>query len=188
MTKKKGELGQLAEALKTVKLKNNRGNPSPVPPPEQYRFKPGNSGNPEGRHKHPRDHARLVMDRLATSSPPKSLCQQIGIAPDCTWVEAIVFSLGKAAASGDVSAAREVLANLGLRGSVASSLLTVNVEEPERMGLFATFCRNLAGVPEDEYPRIWAFMQTLACPADMDIDCLPPNQQLLIEGEAKCDS
>jgi hypothetical protein len=184
MAKKKTEIEKLTDALKKVKPKHNRGNPNPIPPPERYWFKPGQCANPSGRPKEqPRDHARQAMNRLAHSSPPKNLCEQIGIEPNCTWIEAIVFSLGKAAASGDVSAAREVLANLGLRGTAANSILAVNVETPESMGLFATFCKHMAGVPEAEYPKIWAFMQTLARPSETDGDCMPPTtQQLLIEG------
>ncbi len=172
MAKKQTALTKLAKAVEPLSKKQNRGNSKPPqnPPPEAYRFKPGQSGNPSGR---PKDHARETLNRLAHTSPPKKLCEQIGIEPNCTWVEAIVFSLAKAAASGDVSAAREVLANLGLRGSVAASLVAINTEDPERMGLFATFCKHIAGIPIEDYPRIWTFMESLVKPA-LDGDCLPP--------------
>jgi hypothetical protein len=185
-TNKRKDLVQLAAALKDVppKKKQNRGNTQPHRPPAPYLFKPGQSGNPNGRPKQrPSEHARQAVNQLAYTSPPKELCEQIGVDPKSTWVEAIVFSLGKAAANGDVSAARELLANLGMRGTVASSLVTVNVEDPESMGLFAVFCRHMAGIAEADYPRIWTFMQTLAGSTEMDGECMPPKKQLLIEGK-----
>ena len=149
---------QLAKLAKALPLKKqNGGNPKPLvqPPPEQYRFKPGQSGNPSGR---PHDHAREAINRLAHTSPPKALCKQIGIDARVTWIEAVVFALGKAAVSGDVAAAREVLANLGLRGTAASSLLALNVEPS---GTSFEFLKHSHGLSEEQLNELWAYMDAL---------------------------
>ena len=118
--KKKSAIKQLADALAApVKPKEKRPamkgklpknfETSVVP----YQFKPGQIVPNRGR---PKDHAKEVLERLASTSPPKELCDAVGIDPDSTWIEAIVYVLGTRAMEGDVNAAREILSNLGLRG------------------------------------------------------------------------
>jgi len=159
-----GELKRLAKALKplTEKTKKRRGNPSPVrrDPPKAYRFQPGVSGNPGGR---PRDYAIQITARLMQSSPPKKLCVELGIDPAVTWGEAIMITLSKAAVSGDVSAAREVLAALGFRGTAARNLM-VNVGDQhggEESGLVFDFLRHAHGLSEADMAKVFAYMDGL---------------------------
>lgn len=175
----KKEIKKLAQALQATKPLKPRGKPTPqaIAP---YRFKPGQSGNPSGR---PRDHAREAMNRLAHTSPPRALCQQVGIAPGCTWVEAIVFALGKAAANGDVSAAREVLANLGLRGTAASNLLAVNVDgSPDQRSVTFEFLQHSHGLGEADLQKVFAFMDKLPRERPVvDASYYPTDETQLLE-------
>src|SRR5690349_16965765 len=102
----------LAAALEKKKVKRPSPNPKGGNPPEQYRFKPGQSGNLGGRGR--AVYARALTDRMMRSCPPRELCEELGIDATVTWGEAILIVLGRAALSGDVSAARECLAALGL--------------------------------------------------------------------------
>src|SRR5215470_12600815 len=97
---KRNEVKALTKAVRNVKLKKVRKLGSGGNPPEAYRFKPGQSGNPAGRTAKAELLQRTV-DAFSDTAPPDTLCAQVGIAPGSTWVETILFALGKAAAQGD---------------------------------------------------------------------------------------
>src|SRR6266446_302958 len=99
-----------------------------------YQFKSGESGNLAGRGTASLTYVRELSAKVMRSSPPKELCEEIGVDPSSTWGEAIMFSLSRAAATGDVQAAREVLAALGFSGTTAKNLMAVQVN-PEQTGL-----------------------------------------------------
>jgi hypothetical protein len=110
------------------------------------------------------------------ASPPKELCAQIGVDPSVTWAEAILFSLSKAAAQGDVAAAREVLAALGFSGTQSKNILAVqnNVDA----GSATEFLRRSHGLSEDSLQAVYKFMDSLPREAPVvDASYFPDEDQ-----------
>jgi hypothetical protein len=130
--------------------------------PEAYRFKPGSSGNPAGRPPQAASIVRQITERMARSSPPRELCEELGIDPCVTWGEAVLIVLGQAAMSGDVSAAREVLAALGMSGTSARTNVLVNVEGAEQRGLNFELLRHSHGLSEEDMRgKVFPFLDSL---------------------------
>lgn len=150
---------RLATALET---KERRPITNPKGGPEAYRFKPGTSGNPAGRPPQAVSIVRQITERMARSSPPRELCEELGIDARVTWGEAILIVLGQAAMSGDVSAAREVLAALGISGTSARTNVLVNVESAEQRGIRFELLRHAHGVSEtDMRGKVFPFLDSL---------------------------
>jgi hypothetical protein len=123
-----------------------------------YRFQSGQVANPHGYN-----HRAVILDlthRMLKSSPPKELCLQIGVDPAVTWAEAIMFSLSKAAAQGDVAAAREVLAAMGFSGTQAKNILAVQ-NNIENTSAATEFLRRSHGLSEDSLQAVYKFMDSL---------------------------
>jgi hypothetical protein len=154
------DVERLATALEKTANKRNPPNPKGGNPPERYRFKPGQSGNPAGLSQRA-IYARTLTDRMMRSCPPPDLCEELGIDTQVTWGEAILIVLGRAALSGDVSAAREVLAALGVSGAVARTNVLVNLEQPEQRGATFEFLRHAHGLSEEQMAEVWQFMDSL---------------------------
>lgn len=165
MPKKKKNRSETVERLATAlekKMQRKPPNPRGGTPPEQYRFKPGQSGNPVGRSEQRAIYAHALTDRMMRSAPPRELCEEIGIDPRVTWGEAIMIVLGRAALAGDVSAAREVLAALGVSGTSARTNVLVNVERPEQRGLNFELLRHAHGISEaDMREKVLPFLDAL---------------------------
>lgn len=154
----------LAAALEKTKTKTKRIVPNPKggTPPQQYRFKPGQSGNPEGGRGERAIYAQALTDRMMRSCPPRELCTELEIDPCVTWGEAILIVLGQAAMSGDVSAAREVLAALGIGGTSARTNVLVNVDQTAQRGIFYEFTQHSHGLSEtDLREKVFPFMDSL---------------------------
>jgi hypothetical protein len=152
---------RLATALENTKTKRIIPNPKGGTPPERYRFKPGQSGNPGGRSDRA-IYARALTDRMMLSCPPRELCEDLDIDAKVTWGEAILIVLGRAAMSGDVSAARECLAALGVGGTSARTNVLVNLEQPEQRGLNFELLRHAHGISEtDMREKVFPFLDAL---------------------------
>jgi hypothetical protein len=146
------------ELLKKAKQKG-KGNPEPkMDRLAPYRFRPGQIANPLGAGARQQFVSELTS-RMMRSSPPKELCAQIGVDPSVTWAEAILFSLSKAAAQGDVAASREVLAALGFSGTQSKNILAVqnNVEA----GSATEFLRRSHGLSDESLQKVYGFMDSL---------------------------
>jgi hypothetical protein len=140
-----------------------------------YRFKKGQVANPLGGAARQKYVSELT-GRMMRSSPPKELCAQIGVDPSVTWAEAILFSLSKAAAQGDVAAAREVLAALGFSGTQSKNILAVqnNVDA----GSATEFLRRSHGLSEDSLQTVYKFMDSLPREAPVvDASYFPDEDQ-----------
>lgn len=150
---------RLATALEKTSTKRVP-NPKGGTPPEQYRFKPGQSGNPSGRSERA-IYAQALTDRMMRSCPPRDLCDELGIDAKVTWGEAILIVLGRAALSGDVSAARECLAALGISGTSARTSVLVNLEQPEQRGLNFELLHHAHGISEtDMREKVFPFLDS----------------------------
>jgi len=182
MAKKTTDVKKLALAIRPALVKR-RGNPSPVrqEPPAQYRFTPGVSGNPSGR---PREYAMEISGRMMRSSPPKALCEEIGVDSKVSWGEAIMYALSSAAARGDVSAAREVLAALGFSGTSAKNLMAVSVEGGARLTPeYIEIAKAMADVLPEYRVKVLDYARSLSRPLELTADCFPPVEpKQLTEG------
>lgn len=90
----KKKQGAASASKPAIRQKKKPGNPHPVPPPEEYRFKPGQSGNPSGR---PKLLGESYKQWLGTVN-------EQGI----TNAEAVALSMGLQAMKGNVGAAIEI--------------------------------------------------------------------------------
>lgn len=76
-------------------------------PPKAYQFKPGQSGNPKGRPKGPRD----ILKTIAKHASKKVTVVENGTEKKMPKLEVVISALFNKAAKGDVPAAR-LIANL----------------------------------------------------------------------------
>lgn len=98
---------------------------------------------------------------MSHSSPPARLCVELDIDARVTWGEAILIVLGQAAMSGDVSAAREVLAALGISGTASRTNVLVNLESSEQRNSTFEFLKHSHGLSEEQLLAVWEFMDSL---------------------------
>jgi hypothetical protein len=155
---KKNHSNPVERLATALEKKKEPPNPKGGNPPEAYRFRPGQSGNPSGVSRQRQRVAELI-ERMQNSSPPRQLCEELQIDPSVKWDEAILIVLGNAAMSGDVSAAREVLAALGISGTTARTNVLVNVEGEQ--GATFEFRRHAHGLSPEQLLEVWAFMDGL---------------------------
>lgn len=151
-------LDRLATALEK---KKDRSVPNPKGgnPPEAYRFRPGQSGNPSGVS-HQKQRVIDLIGKMQNSKPRRQLCEELGIDPDVLIDEAVMIVLIDRALEGDVSAAREVLAALGISGTTARTNVLVNVEGVDQGAAFE-FRKHAHGLTEEQLREVWAFMDAL---------------------------
>jgi hypothetical protein len=156
-------------------------------PPEQpkpkndltpYRFQPGTIANPTGENGHGRGYAIELSRKIMRSHPPKALCEEIAVDPSVTWGEAIMFALSSAAARGDVSAAREVLAALGFSGTASKNLFAIQNNAGEMTGVAGDFLKHSHGLSDAQITEVFAFMDSLPRAAiQIDATYFPPAEE-----------
>jgi hypothetical protein len=145
-----------------------------------YRFQPGQSGNLAGRGASIA-YVHELSAKVMRSCPPKELCLEIGVDPSSTWGEAIMFSLSRAAATGDVQAAREVLAALGFSGTTAKNLMAVQVN-PAETGLAHELLRHAHGLDDSQLATVYQFMDQLPkATVVVDASYFPPEEPKRLE-------
>lgn len=161
---------KLLQAAKT-KLKP-RGKPEAIVP---YQFKPLNTAW-KTEKEDPRLYIQQLTARMRNSSPPKEICDEIGVDRKATWGEAIFLTLGKQGALGDVMSAREFLAALGFSGTAAKNLMAVQVN-PAETGLAHELLRHAHGLSDEQLAGIYSAMDQLPrAPIVVGPEFYPPQE------------
>lgn len=170
----------LVKAAKKRPAKKPNVQPSSIEATAPYRFKPGVCPNPLGRGAaDPLGYIRELSARMMHASPPKAICDQLGLDTEVTWGEAIFITLAKQGAFGDVASAREFLAALGFSGTAAKSLIAI--QQNTDGGLNPTvveFLRASHGLSDAQLAAVFESMKALPREAlVVDASYLPPTEE-----------
>jgi hypothetical protein len=74
----------------------------------EFRYRPGTSGNPGGRSRGSANLVNLAYSEILQGQIPAELAEKFHVTPDATFAQALALNTILAALKGDVAAAREV--------------------------------------------------------------------------------